>query len=117
MSGGGSCADPALCKAPVASVAVGSDSELEGTPQVITPVNSALACESQYLSPYPTLEVKDLFILYRNQHKERPFQKWAKISSGTSNVHVLDARVTMDGGVMLCVVDQTFWSAAEPMCH
>lgn len=114
MSGGGSLADPTMCKAPVAVMASGSgsvlffDSDAVCDTAPVTPVR-----ESHIYFQNLTPEVVDLFVLHKNGQKENPFQKWAKIFPGAGAEHALDARVTVDGGAMLCVMDRTYWSAAE----
>ncbi|QRW07877.1 Retrovirus-related Pol polyprotein from transposon opus [Ceratobasidium sp. AG-Ba] len=59
-------------------------------------------------------EVVDLYEIFdQNKYKENPFQVWARVSRGDEPGPELDARVTVDGGAMLCVMDKTFWGKIE----
>ncbi|QRV80063.1 Retrovirus-related Pol polyprotein from transposon [Ceratobasidium sp. AG-Ba] len=59
-------------------------------------------------------EVVDLYEIFeKNKYKENPFRIRAQIAHGSNAENGLDARATVDGGAMLCVMDRTYWSMVE----
>ncbi|QRV73371.1 Retrovirus-related Pol polyprotein from transposon [Ceratobasidium sp. AG-Ba] len=64
-----------------------------------------------YFSPP---EVVDLYEIFDpTKYKDNPFRVWAQVARMDETGPNLDARVTVDGGAMLCVMDKTYWVRVE----
>ncbi|QRW10613.1 Retrovirus-related Pol polyprotein from transposon [Ceratobasidium sp. AG-Ba] len=62
---------------------------------------------------YPD-EVVDLYEIFeKTKYKDNPFRVWAQVARMDETGPKLNARVTVDGGAMLCVMDRTFWGQVE----
>ncbi|QRV83692.1 Retrovirus-related Pol polyprotein from transposon [Ceratobasidium sp. AG-Ba] len=60
-------------------------------------------------------EIVDLYEIFEKttRYKDNPFRVWAQVAHEDETGPKLDARVTVDGGAMLCVMDRTYWGRVE----
>ncbi|QRV96465.1 Retrovirus-related Pol polyprotein from transposon [Ceratobasidium sp. AG-Ba] len=88
--------------------------DLSGTCYLSHDVRFAPALNDIDQSYVSAPEVVDLYeIFHSNKYKENPSRVRAQVARNSDAGDGLDARATVDGGAMLCVMDRTYWSTVE----